>query len=260
MTRRAQLQVPKFGDWEGEGNVPYTFYFDEARKHRVSGEMGRTHGPHQKPEEFFNDESPARSRKEKSIEQDSEVPRFGGWDGGGDVPYTLYFDKVRRRRGRGKARTPENKSAEHARGDPPAREKPAKGKSPPQDPQGRRSSFVEHGKVTNDPVNQLRGSATPSLTGTRKMVARQSPDSKHGADRSAQHPHSRARIGVQERGQVVPSGASSEIGRWASSQAVSEGPAAASADHSFYSDSRTKSEEEEKKAKSKSCCFPWGGK
>ena len=31
--------MPKFGDWENEGNVPYTVYFDKARKNRGTEKM-----------------------------------------------------------------------------------------------------------------------------------------------------------------------------------------------------------------------------
>ena len=28
--------IPKFGNWDNDGNVPYTVYFDNARKGRAS--------------------------------------------------------------------------------------------------------------------------------------------------------------------------------------------------------------------------------
>ncbi|XP_075519607.1 RPM1-interacting protein 4-like isoform X1 [Primulina tabacum] len=45
--------VPKFGNWEGEDNVPYTVYFDKARKTR-GGKMINPNEPQENPEMFEN--------------------------------------------------------------------------------------------------------------------------------------------------------------------------------------------------------------
>ncbi|KAH0934633.1 hypothetical protein HID58_011750 [Brassica napus] len=84
--------VPKFGNWEGEENVPYTAYFEKARKGRAPG--GRVTNPND-PEYNSDSQSqaPSRTRPEevdpvrKSREvtrsrEESELKQFGG--GGGD--------------------------------------------------------------------------------------------------------------------------------------------------------------------------------
>ncbi|KAF8388445.1 hypothetical protein HHK36_027117 [Tetracentron sinense] len=41
--------VPKFGNWEGEENVPYTAYFDKARKGKTGGKMINPNDPQDNP-------------------------------------------------------------------------------------------------------------------------------------------------------------------------------------------------------------------
>ncbi|XP_051134498.1 RPM1-interacting protein 4-like [Andrographis paniculata] len=47
--------VPKFGNWENEANVPYTVYFDKARKNRGGGKMMNPNDPQpqENPPEWF---------------------------------------------------------------------------------------------------------------------------------------------------------------------------------------------------------------
>ncbi|KAJ6710955.1 RPM1-INTERACTING PROTEIN 4 (RIN4) FAMILY PROTEIN [Salix koriyanagi] len=42
--------VPKFGNWESEENVPYTAYFDKARKGRTGGKMINPNDPQENPD------------------------------------------------------------------------------------------------------------------------------------------------------------------------------------------------------------------
>lgn len=51
--------VPKFGNWESEENVPYTAYFDKARKGRTSGGMINPNDPQENPDAFPGNGSPA---------------------------------------------------------------------------------------------------------------------------------------------------------------------------------------------------------
>ncbi|XP_073291535.1 RPM1-interacting protein 4-like [Primulina huaijiensis] len=54
----ARSNVPKFGNWESEDNVPYTVYFDKARKTK-GGKMINPNDPQENPEMFENvDSSP----------------------------------------------------------------------------------------------------------------------------------------------------------------------------------------------------------
>lgn len=43
--------VPKFGNWEGD-NVPYTAYFENARKEKIGGVRINPNDPEQNPEAF----------------------------------------------------------------------------------------------------------------------------------------------------------------------------------------------------------------
>ncbi|XP_074359340.1 RPM1-interacting protein 4-like [Apium graveolens] len=48
-----KAHVPKFGNWGGEDNVPYTAYFDSARKSKAGGAMINPNDPEQNPEAFM---------------------------------------------------------------------------------------------------------------------------------------------------------------------------------------------------------------
>lgn len=48
--------VPKFGNWESEDNVPYTVYFEKARKNR-GGKMRNPNDPAENPDIFQNADS-----------------------------------------------------------------------------------------------------------------------------------------------------------------------------------------------------------
>ncbi|GKB60149.1 RPM1 interacting protein 4 transcript 2, partial [Tanacetum coccineum] len=51
--------VPKFGNWESEDNVPYTVYFDKARKGKTGGKMINPNDPQENPEMFANIRTPS---------------------------------------------------------------------------------------------------------------------------------------------------------------------------------------------------------
>ncbi|KAF4383104.1 hypothetical protein F8388_009135 [Cannabis sativa] len=44
--------VPKFGNWENEDNVPYTAYFDKARKGRTGAKMINPNDPEENPDAY----------------------------------------------------------------------------------------------------------------------------------------------------------------------------------------------------------------
>ncbi|KAJ4868168.1 RPM1-interacting protein 4 [Raphanus sativus] len=80
--------VPKFGNWEGEENVPYTAYFEKARKGRAAP-GSRVTNPNDpeynsdsrtKPEEVV-DHPVRKSREGTRSREESELKQFGG---GGD--------------------------------------------------------------------------------------------------------------------------------------------------------------------------------
>lgn len=51
--------VPKFGNWESEDNIPYTVYFDKARKGKTGGKMINPNDPQENPEMFANIRTPS---------------------------------------------------------------------------------------------------------------------------------------------------------------------------------------------------------
>ncbi|MQM01091.1 hypothetical protein Taro_033842 [Colocasia esculenta] len=52
LTPQQHAHVPKFGNWDGDGNVPYTQYFDSARKGRNVGKFINPNDPQQNPSAF----------------------------------------------------------------------------------------------------------------------------------------------------------------------------------------------------------------
>lgn len=83
----AHSNVPKFGNWESEDNVPYTVYFDKARKNR-GGKMINPNDPAENPDIFQNadssppDQAPARPPAPPSKPQTRpEEPRVSREEG-----------------------------------------------------------------------------------------------------------------------------------------------------------------------------------
>ncbi|CAO2184132.1 unnamed protein product [Urochloa humidicola] len=53
MAQQKNAHVPKFGNWDNDGNVPYTLYFDNARKGKgAGGRMINPNDPAENPEAF----------------------------------------------------------------------------------------------------------------------------------------------------------------------------------------------------------------
>ncbi|KAG0464152.1 hypothetical protein HPP92_020221 [Vanilla planifolia] len=50
--------VPQFGKWENEGSVPYTQYFENARKGKNAARMINPNDPLENPEAFYTDDPP----------------------------------------------------------------------------------------------------------------------------------------------------------------------------------------------------------
>ncbi|CAM0911905.1 unnamed protein product [Alopecurus aequalis] len=68
MAQKNGAHIPKFGNWDNDGNVPYTVYFDNARKGKgVGGKPMNPNDPVENPEAFSSSHaapSPARSGSE----------------------------------------------------------------------------------------------------------------------------------------------------------------------------------------------------
>ncbi|KAI8014712.1 RPM1-interacting protein 4 [Camellia lanceoleosa] len=121
--------VPKFGNWESEENVPYTVYFDKARKGRTGGKMINPNDPQENPDMFPNTEPtaqapPSRTRTEPEEpprrgavrtahehqpDRGAAVPKFGEWDESNPSSadgYTHIFNRVREERHTGPGNAP----------------------------------------------------------------------------------------------------------------------------------------------------------
>ncbi|CAN1767497.1 RPM1-interacting protein 4 [Linum perenne] len=134
--QQQRSHVPKFGNWESDDNVPYTAYFDKARKGRTGGKMINPNDPMENPDLLVeqtpsappkvrveSEEPPAgqvrrtherrRSREDNEFkqqavgspnrrpDQSSAVPKFGDWDENNPASadgYTHIFNKVREER------------------------------------------------------------------------------------------------------------------------------------------------------------------
>ncbi|KAK1259656.1 RPM1-interacting protein 4 [Acorus gramineus] len=57
----ANPHVPKFGNWDSGENVPYTEYFDNARKGRTGGRITNPNDPQQNPDAFSEDVPPVQA-------------------------------------------------------------------------------------------------------------------------------------------------------------------------------------------------------
>ncbi|XP_020081725.1 RPM1-interacting protein 4-like [Ananas comosus] len=66
--------VPKFGNWENDGNVPYTQYFDNARKGRTGGKLINPNDPTENPEAFSAD-IPSRTSEDDLRRHDATAQK-----------------------------------------------------------------------------------------------------------------------------------------------------------------------------------------
>jgi RPM1-interacting protein 4 len=86
-----KAHVPKFGNWDNAGNVPYTVYFENARKGK-GGRMINPNDPAENPEAFSSVIAPSPSRSDAgrpppptttpSPPPRHEAPRRGSGGGG----------------------------------------------------------------------------------------------------------------------------------------------------------------------------------
>ncbi|CAL5195495.1 unnamed protein product [Lathyrus oleraceus] len=67
-----RTHVPKFGNWEGSDNVPYTAYFDKARKGRTGTKMINPNDPEENPDLVDNSSSEQPPPSKSKPRVDSE--------------------------------------------------------------------------------------------------------------------------------------------------------------------------------------------
>ncbi|KAK8997559.1 hypothetical protein V6N11_012115 [Hibiscus sabdariffa] len=61
--------VPKFGNWEGEEDVPYTAYFDKARKGRTGGKIVNPNDPQENPDLHPDHVAPTASKTKVELDE-----------------------------------------------------------------------------------------------------------------------------------------------------------------------------------------------
>ncbi|KAK6124497.1 hypothetical protein DH2020_041750 [Rehmannia glutinosa] len=87
--------VPKFGNWDGD-NVPYTAYFENARKEKTGGARINPNDPEQNPEAFSIEDRAAKLLRQSY--RSVSVPKFGQWDETDPRSaegFTVIFNKVK---------------------------------------------------------------------------------------------------------------------------------------------------------------------
>ncbi|XP_021301090.1 RPM1-interacting protein 4, partial [Herrania umbratica] len=66
--------VPKFGNWESEENVPYTAYFDKARKGRTGGKIVNPNDPQESPDLHDDYVAPTRASPASRAKPELDEP------------------------------------------------------------------------------------------------------------------------------------------------------------------------------------------
>ncbi|KAH6759708.1 hypothetical protein C2S52_009894, partial [Perilla frutescens var. hirtella] len=188
-----RANVPKFGNWENGGNdVPYTVYFDKARKSKIGGKMINPNDPLENPEMFANLEPStlaapqpkSRNRQEQQVGRGAVRPTPDQRDGGAD--FRPQFNNSSSAR---------NEPSYGGRGQKPARSSRA---SVGSEQSFERSPLHPHyqAKVMG------QGSGSPSWEG-------RSHDSSHGTPARSRLRPVRADETSPERGAAVP-----RFGEW----------------------------------------------
>ncbi|KAL7105820.1 hypothetical protein ACP275_07G069700 [Erythranthe tilingii] len=153
-----RAQVPKFGNWESEEEVPYTMYFDNARKGKKSGQIYQTDSQDNTEK---SSESKTRNHERHSSREEEESEAIKGTHKRQNPGSE---DKSERR-------VPEALRKRHERG--PSREEGEMRRAIMDSPMRNSSS--------NSPRHRL-GGETPKRVAARQGV---------GPDQSPHHPNSR---------------------------------------------------------------------
>ncbi|KAH6809078.1 hypothetical protein C2S51_026861 [Perilla frutescens var. frutescens] len=206
-TERSRPQLPQFGNWETE-EIPYTMYFDNARKDKKSGHIYQIN-PHDSAEAELKDQKASEAKMPKheqpSSREDNEVrkstgslnvishkpaddssnKRHNSSQYGSDKSELEALKAMEMHRPR-HDRRPSREEGEMRRvTDSPLRHETA----------GRRNS-------SNSPHHRYGGSSAGE---TPRRHPRYSAGSDRSTDHSPLHPHSQARVGGKSIGVSSPS-------------------------------------------------------
>lgn len=66
--------VPQFGNWEGQENVPYTVYFEKARKGRKGEKMINPNDPEENPDLYSDNDSQLQSSSSGGVKEPIRQP------------------------------------------------------------------------------------------------------------------------------------------------------------------------------------------
>nr|XP_023892991.1 RPM1-interacting protein 4-like isoform X1 [Quercus suber] len=268
MLNEQRSHVPKFGNWESEENVPYTAFFDKARKGRTSGgKMINPNDPQENPDLLnYNSASTqgptSRGRAEPAepIRQGAGISSHEQGTSREDGDLRQFPESPAHNDNLGTRATNESAYQRHGgRGVGPgeANRRPS-----------RHSTGSEH-SIERSPLHrQARASARDSGVNSPSWEGRTSYDSTHGTPgRSRMKPVTRGDE-TPEKGAAVP-----KFGEWDENN-----PASADGFTHIFNKVREERQSgvgrapgpnetpyantrrQEAKDSVKSCCFPWGRK
>lgn len=199
-----QAQVPKFGNWESEDDVPYTQYFDNARKNKKGDKMNPND-----PQDFLN----AEMKSEKGPE--ARMPKHVRCSSHEDGEMIISADSHLQ---------PDATSQKSVTGSPHRRQGGSKYGSNRSDLDAPRDTDMQQSReegdlrrsadspLHNEPANRRTPHDSPhhqsagmSAGETPKRVGRQNVGSDRIIERSPLHPHSQVRIGGRGSGVSSPS-------------------------------------------------------
>lgn len=136
----------------------------------------------------------------------SQVPKFGNWEIGEDVPYTDYFEKAKKvRNAKTNPQIPDcssnNEPSFHAREEAEVKNAGSERETP----KDQDSSRTKHeNRVSHEEVDLRKSTGSPTYP---KRTSRQSVGSDRSFDSSPMHSHHQARVG--NRGSVSSEGSHS---------------------------------------------------
>lgn len=204
-------QVPKFGNWESEEDVPYTVYFDNARKGKKGGKMNPND-----PQEYLDAET--KSQKGPEATRPKHVRHTSGEDGDlrKSIDSPLHSDAMSQKSAN---ESPHHKQGglKHGSGKPDS--EGSKGTDTVK-PRHELQMSREEGDLrrpTDSPLRNETGNRRtshdsphhrhggPSAGETPKRVARQSVGSDRSIEHSPLHPHSHVKTGGRGSGVSSPS-------------------------------------------------------
>lgn len=204
-----QTQVPKFGNWENEDDVPYTQYFDNARKNKTGGKMNPND-----PRDSINAEM--KSEREPEATMPKQV-RYNS-RGNGEMLRSGDADATSQKSATGSPHQRQGGSKYgNNRSDLDA---PPRGADMQRPKHERRQSREDGGDLKrstdsplrNEPTNRKTPHDSPrhqyagtSAGDTPKRVGRQNVGSDLSIEHSPLHPRSQVRIGGRGSGVSSPS-------------------------------------------------------